>query len=342
MKKDTCDVTVVGGLPRPVGGVTSFVSRLAAQNMVSEIVDLYPSAKKIIPTSYLGRVVFVKGLVGFLFYYWRRMFYWRGRLVHFNFSRARSVLILFFLPKFGAKFAFMLHHGELSFSRFGFLYKFAFSRVDLFFCMTSQQEGFYRGFAIPESKIVRVSSYVPPSKACVDRESRAEVDSFFEGGRVFVASGFPKGIYNHEWCVQYVLEHVEYKLALFIYGDGDLKERLLESVSECDRLNIYFDCDQDLFNYAISKCFIYLRPASTDSFGVAVADAVEMGVQVLASDVCKRYPGALLFSLSDYEAFCRCLDAVITGQRVRVETSDDFYPFLYPDMKILGFKKEEL
>lgn len=55
-------IIVIGGFPDPVGGVTAFVSRLAENNMVSEVIDIYPSPSKSVPSEFKGRVVFVKDL----------------------------------------------------------------------------------------------------------------------------------------------------------------------------------------------------------------------------------------------------------------------------------------
>jgi len=104
MRKNSSFITIIGGFPKPIGGVTTFVSRLAARNVVSEVIDLYPSRQKYLPTSYRGKTHFVRGPLMFLFYYWGRLFHWSGRLLHFNFSRSWSILIFLLLPKLRAKF----------------------------------------------------------------------------------------------------------------------------------------------------------------------------------------------------------------------------------------------
>ena len=49
---------LVGGLPEPVGGVTTFLSRLLRANLtkVSAFVDLYPASKKSIPKGFGGQM----------------------------------------------------------------------------------------------------------------------------------------------------------------------------------------------------------------------------------------------------------------------------------------------
>ena len=238
----------------------------------------------------------------------------------------------------GAKFALMLHHGELKVSRFKFLYYLAYARIDFFFCMNDQQESFYKQMSVPVSKNIRVSSYVPPIGSLKDSQTQPEIDSFFDGKQVFITSGYPTAIYNHEWCIRYFVDHSNYKLALFLYGDGEEKEKIIEYSSGCDRIKIFYDYGQDAFNYALSKSFLYLRPTSKDSFGIAVGDAIELGIRVLASDVCKRYPGVHLFSPKNYSVFCDNLGKVLRGEAIRVEATRGFLPFSYPDLRLLKLK----
>lgn len=58
---------VVGGLPEPIGGITSFILKLAENNMVSEVIDIYPSANKRLPKPFTGKITELNGAL-FFFY----------------------------------------------------------------------------------------------------------------------------------------------------------------------------------------------------------------------------------------------------------------------------------
>ena len=47
-----------------------------------------------------------------------------------------------------------------------------------------------------------------------------------------------------------------------------------------------------LFEY----CSLYLRPTSSDGYGLSIDEAIYMGSKALASDVCRRHPEAYIFS----------------------------------------------
>ncbi|WP_457862546.1 glycosyltransferase [Pseudomonas aeruginosa] len=327
-------IIVIGGFPDPVGGVTAFVSRLAENNMVSEVIDIYPSPSKSVPSEFKGRVVFRKGFTGFLSYYLANHRQWAGRLLHFNFSTSRAIVFFLVLPKFASEFSLMLHHGSLQVkSSRKWLYRAALSRLDYVFCMNEGYRQFYRGLGVPEEKMRLVSSYIkiPPLSSIV--EPRKDIEQFFDGSRVLVASGYPSSLYNHEWCIDYVSAREGLKLAIFLYGSGDAL-RNIEERANSERVKIFWNCSQATFNHALSRASVYLRPTSKDSFGVAVADAVELGVPVVASDVCKRYPGAGLFPVDDFSAFCETVDCILNGTDIRTEDSEGFRAFSYSDLDL--------
>ncbi|MGV8261144.1 hypothetical protein, partial [Pseudomonas aeruginosa] len=110
--------------------------------------------------------------------------------------------------------------------------------------------------------------------------------------------------------------------------------RNIEERTNSERVKIFWNCSQTTFNHALSRASVYLRPTSKDSFGVAVADAVELGVPGVASDVCKRYPGAGLFPVDDFSAFCETVDCILNGTDIRTEDSEGFRAFSYCDLDL--------
>jgi len=299
-------VMVVGGLPNPIGGVTSFIYRLAENNMVDFVVDLYPSDKKMIPSAFKGGYI---GLRGFLHFWFISCF--SGLLVknisavHFNFSKPISLILPFFIPKRNVRFFLMLHHGRLKSPYPRFITRVFLSRFDVVYALSSSQMQFYLRNGC--KRVVNTTSYIPspaPSGGDkVDPEVLSKVESSLGYG---VVSGYCKEIYNHHWVVDlYASGKVEGELFVFLYGKFDEEYySLLKKIAGGNKnVTIFVDKDEGAFNYALAKSMFYLRPNFRDSFGIAVADAVSFGVPVLASDVCGRYPGAYLFKAISYESF---------------------------------------
>ena len=255
-------VLVVGALPNPIGGVTSFIYRLASENYINKIADLQSSNVKFIPKSFKGQVLYFKGVLEFIVSYLLS-----SRLkkdvtdVHFNFSTTRSLLIFGLIPFKGNRtFHLTLHHGILK------------SHFPLFF-----------------------------EKVLLSRV----VDEFLTGEKLVICSGYCTKLYNHDWVIKLINEvATDSQLLVFLYGNIDDEYLMtLKYYSKFSkRVKLIFNASQDSFNFYLSKAALYIRPTEIDSFGIAVADAVNFGVKVLASDVCKRYPGAYLFTPSNYDS----------------------------------------
>ena len=62
-----------------------------------------------------------------------------------------------------------------------------------------------------------------------------------------------------------------------------------------------------------------------------LADAIEQGVPVVASDCCVRYPGAYLCSPTDYQDFAGTCRRVLFGDRTGLRMADQPLPVLTPE-----------
>ncbi|MAO68553.1 MULTISPECIES: glycosyltransferase [Idiomarina] len=301
-------VLVVGALPNPIGGVTSFIYRLASENYINKIADLQSSNVKFIPKSFKGQVLYFKGVLEFIVSYLLS-----SRLkkdvtdVHFNFSTTRSLLIFGLIPFKGNRtFHLTLHHGILK-SHFPlFFEKVLLSRVDVIYSLSNEQFGFYKQFGkCVEEKVIPSSSYVPLAPLDNSDYSLSKVDEFLTGEKLVICSGYCTKLYNHDWVIKLINEvATDSQLLVFLYGNIDDEYLMtLKYYSKFSkRVKLIFNASQDSFNFYLSKAALYIRPTEIDSFGIAVADAVNFGVKVLASDVCKRYPGAYLFTPSNYDS----------------------------------------
>src|SRR5689334_11862353 len=324
-------VILVGGFPEPVGGVTTFVRRLAASDdRVEEVVDLFFGREKRIPTSYLGRYRARDNKWRGFAYLFVKMMVWHDKYVHFNFSSLKSLMFFLFLPKNRNKWILMLHHGVLEGHFPGFLTERLLRRFDYIICMNELQYQSYRSRGVAKERIVRASSYVRSPQLMPDRHFREEVDAYFSRKPTFVASGYPTAAYNFDWCVRFVRTRQEYQLAMFLYGDGAEKAKLRELEGKFQNVKIYWGENEENFSYALSRAKCYLRPNSKDSFGIAVADAVNYGVPVVASDVCPRYQGAVTFGGTTYESFEIELTRVLRNEaNVEWTASEPIVPFSY-------------
>jgi hypothetical protein len=297
-------IILVGGFPEPVGGVTTFVRRLAASDKrIEEVVDMFFGKKKAVPAGYSGKYhAFQSKWRGFVYLFFK-MRVWGNKYVHFNFSELKSLVFFLFLPKNSTKWILMLHHAVLESHLPNFLVRHLLRRFDRIICMNEAQYENYRLHGVSSGKLVTASSYIQPMQSEPDKMFQQDVDSYFSAKPTLVASGYPLPAYNLDWCMRFVGGREEYQLALFVYGDGSKKTEIQKQQYKSENIRVYWDQKEENFNYALSRAECYLRPTMRDSFGIAVADAVNYGVPVLASDVCPRYQGAETFRMTTYESF---------------------------------------
>lgn len=324
-------VILVGGFPEPIGGVTTFVRRLAASDKrIEEVVDIFFGKAKEVPDGYSGKYHALNNKFFGYVYLCFRMMAWRNKYVHFNFSSLKSLMFFLFLPKNGTKWILMLHHGVLESQLPNRLVGHLLRRFEHIICMSESQYASYRKLGVGEEQLTKASSYVRPQPSRPDEKFQREVDSYFSAKPTFVASGYPTTANNFDWCIRFVGGREEYQLALFVYGEGSEKTEIQEQQRKFKNVLVYWNQKEENFNYALSRAKCYLRPSMRDSFGIAVADAVSYGVPVLASDVCPRYQGAATFKITTYESFENALMSLLkNGRRSIASASATIVPFSY-------------
>lgn len=294
------ETIVIGGLPNPIGGVTTFLSRLvkAYPQFVILFVDLYASNQKRIPSNFKGIYKltpnkFIAALYVFCFQLKNK-----NKEFFFNFSSGNSLIFFLLLPKLNNQWSLMLHHGHLTSKLPKFLLKYILNKFDLIYTLNDRQANFYKSVNCQYS-LVSESSYVPASLVDIDESEKLPLnivkDSKF---KVVVGSGFPRALYQHHLLIELINKNKNTYLFLFLYGDGELKDELLNL--NHPRIKVFIDKDEDIFNYYLSKADLYVRPTLEDSFGIACADAIEFGVPVIASDVCKRYSGVQVYNTEEF------------------------------------------
>lgn len=303
-------ILVVGGIPNPIGGVTTFIYRLLENNIAIRAIDIYPSCEKKIPKNFIGELVFCRSFINFysLFVFSKKIVD-QIDSVHFNFSTPSSLPFLFLLPKRHCTFYLMLHHGTLKSPYPKLINKLLLSKFDKIYSISEEQDNFYKKNIGNLKKVFRKKSYLPVFKSSLNSQNNeikkilGEMKTLKE---ICIISGYCQKIYNHHWVID-LFSSIEQErgLLVFLYGsfDEEYYNSLRSKVNDLHRIKFFINIDQESFNFALSHADIYLRPNLKDSFGIAVADAVSFGVKVLASDVCDRYPGSYLFTPSSYENF---------------------------------------
>jgi hypothetical protein len=304
---DSDSFILVGGLPRPIGGVTTFLRRLFVHQSeaIDLFLDIYPGQKEQLPRDLKSKVRNLRGLGGLVWWWLFNGHKTRRKIVFFNFSQPRAFYLLWLLPKrANSSWHIMLHHGRLSTTSrvASFIFTRTLKKFDVVYSLSQQQSEFFNEFIASQTVLHKVKSYCSPIDFEPDLDALrriAEIRRTFD--KIIVMSGYPLEIYNFDLGIKKLLmaEKSNVCIAIFLYGPGPLRP-YLHSQALNPRILIFEDKTETYFNTFLSKSNSLWRLNSIDSFGIVVADAVNYGLDVIATDVCERYPGAITVRLSEF------------------------------------------
>ena len=294
--KLTEQTIIVGGFPNPIGGVTTFLSRLvkAYPQFVVLVLDLYADDRKRIPANYKGIYKLLPNKIKALIYLLSLQTQYKKETFFFNFSSGNSLIYFLILPKLGRSWTLMLHHGHLTSRLPHFILKYILNKFNTIYTLNNRQADFYKSIC-SNLPLIEETSYVPATLVGINETETKPLTFAKENHyKIIIGSGFPRKLYQHHILIDVINKNLNTFLFLFIYGEGELKQELLHFSHP--RVVIFFDKDEDIFNFYLSQANLYVRPTLEDSFGIACADAIEFGVYTIASDVCKRYQSVKTYS----------------------------------------------
>ena len=275
-----------------------------------------------------------------------RLFLHQG-IVHFQVSTGKKLFPLFLLVKILAPRARILitfHHGDLR-SRYQqwhilakTVWKFIVRHVACIICVSKQQLEFL--LEIMNSKDMRIkliNSYI--KKSVVVTKSNAKTPSWIESwGKSFGfrigCSGYGYRYYGYHDVINVVqeLRYLGYNIGLSILLYGKMDEtyiaELTKKVQDYEWVYLHSPTTKENFMLYLSSLDLYVRATTTDSFGLVVAEALEVGTPVVASDICERAKGTILYETGDNDDLKQKILSVLQGKNPSIlknqEQSDSF------------------
>lgn len=339
-------LTIVGGIPEPIGGVSIFTHRLTtalSESRPCRLLDMYPCANKSRAAENVDHRIAPKFRPGRFWWLIRNTF--RQPVVHFNFSLPRASLVFMLLPKWKSQWILTLHHGDLwnyHSPGLGFLWRLIGRRIDHIVALTEQQRSYFLDNGISTDRISVGGSYIRPVP---DESEQAETQTIIRElkrshRKIVFASGYKTKIYRHLELIR------EFRnangsddccLLLCIYGPDpeSLESKIRKQVDEFDNVKLMGSVSQAAYNYILRNVDVYVRPNAIDSCGIAVHDAYHFGTQIVASDVCERPKSAAVFPMDDWNRFRELLERQLddsAGSRdssTVPETESDFLAFYH-------------
>lgn len=294
-------IALVGPYPPPYGGISVHIQRmealLAAQGH-TPIVFKGMSAKR------------------WLFSAWRKWFDFD--VVHFHNIPWKNRVLMGLMGLFGLKVVLTIHGDSLNdqLADAGWIRKqllsFAMRHISHIIVVKAEIRDLLLSLGVKQSKISAINAYLPPvidKAANIPDDIRAFINSH---NPLLVANGFgitplleASDLYGAELtidlCVRLLEDFPRLGFMFFLARVGDQKryERLVTKVNEKDLGEHYVFIIGQEFSPVLSRATVFIRPTFRDGYGISVAEALYLGVPAVASDVCERASGAILFRSGD-------------------------------------------
>lgn len=321
-------VTLIGSYPPPYGGVSVHIKRLKTY-LEQQGVDVTVLAD---PGSGSDGERVIATRLGFPWYLKQALPGGRG-LIHFHTSGIESARLraLSLLARCGRKVVVTLHslreREDGGSRKSGAAALRPFARI---ICVGPAVQDRLLELGIPEDRLRVIPPYLPPDPT--DEARRAiepEVDRFLRARRpIFTASAYRlifhdnQDVYGLDLCIDLCREllsdhsQLGFVFALPEIGDASYFAAMQERIATSG-IGEHFCFARSATEYwpIIERSTILVRPTTTDSYGVSVMEAINLGVPAIASDVCRRAPGAVLFRSRDLESLLetsrRVLDNIV-------------------------------
>lgn len=323
------DIAVIGGYPPPIGGVSVHVERLI-KKLDSKSINyiLYNTSVNEIKTDY--NIFNVGNLKLWLIKY---LFFCRDKIIHCQERNWYLVSILCLIKEIHkSKLLLTLHSFRENPEEFNVLKKLCFlysiKNVDYFIPVGKNEKNKLRKYGCDKKKISVIPAYLNPKyKETDDKLVSDYVWNFMKKNDFnIVANAYKILFYNNEdlygidMCInichrlkkQYIDKKIGFVFCLPDIGDYKYFFKLKDEISKLEIGDKFLFVNEIMPLYPIlKKSNLFLRPTNTDSFGVSIAEALYYNIPSIASDVCERLEGTIIFKSRDIEDLYRKIIDVI-------------------------------
>lgn len=333
-KNKTSKMCLVGTVPPPVGGVTIHVKRLLYGLKNSDFSYSFVDLRQ--KNSF------------FLFGYLKRVLRIREFLVHYQLNKWSEFLFLVCVLR-NRKFIYTVH--SIRYEQLGLIDKISCDICKRIKCVTyiaptatTKKRMLELGFN--DESIVVHDTYFPPIQEELDETIPQEIEDFILRARnnklrIILAGAYKlylddhgRDVYGLDLCIEACRRIPDICL---IFCTPQYDKKYLDSCYEKLR-NYGLGNKVHIFTKMVnlaslySKVDLFVRPTTTDSYGISAHEAIDSGIPVIASDVCERANGVVVFNAGSIDDFCYRIEQIKTENTdVHRDLSNptDFYIELY-------------
>lgn len=300
-------IAIFGPYPPPLGGISTHIQRMESylqqENIDYVIYDHYSTKKEnVIPT--------YKNPLRYL----RFLFNRKHSVFHFHHAFFSEYIFYYLFGLFNKTPFIISIHGESFFKYSRLQQKIALyclkrTKYSKLISVSKKHNEYLNKNGISS---IFLPAYVPPY------EVNFQKIDFPDNRKVFVFSVWkltPKlaeEVYNIPLVFNFLSRNKKEYLMLFLIGSEEHSDKkYLES--QLRKYNISDDVlilyNKNLIDYLQNGEFL-LRANSVDGYGVSLQEALDIGVPAIASDVCERPKGTLLFADNDLDDLTEKINSI--------------------------------
>ncbi len=336
MKKNKKDIAIIGPYPPPLGGISVHIQRmeyfLRREGIDYTIFDHgFNQNEHVIPTkkSYLWYIIFL----------FNRSF----KVVHFHhFTKFHYFYYFLFSLINKTPFIITIHNQNLI--KFHpvlkriFLYLLKLTKRKQVISVSKKVSDLLSNHNISNYYI---PAYVPPvniNQKEIDLPSNKKIILF---SSYRVNKYLAENVYNYPEIFRFINENKKNFHLLLMIGDKKSSDlSYLKTLIRTYKIekNITLIYDKQLVDY-MQNADVLIRPTLVDGYGVSLQEALDLGVPAIASDVCKRPQGTVIFENDNYEDMERKIKETLSlpkSERIKNKENTDYH------IKLLKLYKELL
>lgn len=300
----------IGPFPPPVGGISVYLYRLSKIERNSHFIDIkqFKNHKKF-------RIWIIKQIFSFK----KKNFIYHSHSLNFR--------LYFFILSYLSIHSFSLViHGislinqyEQSNGFLKFMIKQMLNKAKFIQVINPDYKKFIRNIGVKNKSIIVKNAFLPPpaeEESTIIKSYENELKKFLENKHpILVANAYSLVFYNNtdlyglDLCVDLVkLLKKDYPELGFIFALADEKgnisylTKMKEKITNLKiNYNFYFMTGHKELWPIFKRVDLMIRPTFIDGYGVSVAEALYFNCPAIASNVCQRPEGTILFKNRDLE-----------------------------------------
>lgn len=334
-------IILIGLYPPPYGGISVHVKRLY-KKLIKVGIDTKIYSLNNVRTEDKNINYF-----SLKKHFFKLFFLKKDTIIHFHGSSYKARILLAMIAYIFRKKVIMTVHGVSleeeynNLNRIGKrIYKFFLNKISYLIVVNPQIKEWCIQNNILKEKIEVIPSYINPS---IDKQDYKKIDeqvwSFIEERReeknlLITANGNVR-FYNNEdlYGLDLLIELVKslrekkYRVSLIFallgYEEHSNKERiyfekLLNKIKEysLEKFIYFYKVKNTEYYPILEKCDIFIRPTNTDGYGISVVEALYLKKISIASDVCIRADGTILFKNRNIKELLFQVENIIKNYKI--------------------------